>query len=209
MKETGLLGGIKIEIIKRIPLAAGLGGGSSDAATVLKAMNILWGTKIPPQGLMKIGEKIGADVPFFLLGKGAIMGGRGERLVKFLPPLKAWVVLINPGLPLSTQNVYQMGKWGLTKDRRDNRILTLPQDLEKMDDFLHNDLEEPALEFMPLIGGMKERLRQVGARGVLMTGSGPTVFGLFSKEEEASRATRDLKTEEGWTSFVAHTLSDS
>ena len=110
------------------------------------------------------------------------MGGRGERLLTFLPPLRVWLVVINPGLPLSTQRVYQRGKRGLTKNRTDNRILMPPQDLEKMSDFLHNDLEASALEFMSVIEVMKERLRQVGAKGVLMTGSGPSVFGLFSTE---------------------------
>ncbi|OGP54119.1 MAG: 4-(cytidine 5'-diphospho)-2-C-methyl-D-erythritol kinase [Deltaproteobacteria bacterium RBG_13_52_11] len=209
MKERGLSGGVKIEIIKRIPLAAGLGGGSSDAAAVLKGMNILWGANVPPDGLMEIGVKIGADVPFFILGKGAIMGGKGVRVVKFLPPLKAWMVLINPGLPLSTQQVYQQGKWGLTKEGGDNRILMPPQDLKKMGDFLHNDLEGPALELMPIIENIKGRLHEAGASGVLMTGSGPTVFGLFRSEAEARRATRDLKMEEEWICFVAHTLSDS
>lgn len=209
MKEAGLSGGVAIELTKRIPIAAGLGGGSSDAAAVLKAMNILWGVNIPREGLMEMGAKIGADVPFFVVGRGAVMGGRGERLLKYLPPLKTWMVLINPGLPLSTQHVYQRGRWGLTKARRDTRILLPPQDLEKVGDFLHNNLEGAALDLMPTIGAVKDRLRRAGSKGVLMTGSGPTVFGLFSEHEEADRAVRDLNMEEGWISFVVHTLSDS
>jgi 4-diphosphocytidyl-2-C-methyl-D-erythritol kinase len=208
IKERGLSGGVQIEIIKRIPLAAGLGGGSSDAAAVLKAMNILWGADVPQEGLMEMGARIGMDVPFFIVGKGAIMGGRGERVVKSLPPLKLWMLLINPGVPLSTKQVYEQGKWGLTKDRGDNRILMPPQDLEKMGTFVHNDLEGPALELMPRIGHIQTRLRVTGARGVIMTGSGPTVFGLFAEETEARRAARDLKIEKGWISFVAHTLVD-
>ena len=208
IQERGLSGGAKIEIIKRIPLAAGLGGGSSDAAAVLKAMNILWGADVPQEGLMEMGAKVGMDVPFFIVGKGAIMGGRGERVVQSLPPLKLWMLLINPGLPLSTKQVYEQGKWGLTKDRGDNRILMPPQDLEKMGTFLHNDLEGPALELIPTIGHIQTRLRDAGARGVLMTGSGPTVFGLFGEEAEAQRAAADLEMEQGWTCFVAHMLID-
>lgn len=207
LKEQGLSGGVKIEIIKHIPLAAGLGGGSSDAAAVLKAINILWGTDVPPEGLIEMGAKIGMDCPFFIVGKGAVMGGRGERVVQFLPPLKAWMVLINPGLPLSTHQVYQQGKWGLTKDRGDTRISMPPQDLEKMGTFLHNDLEGPALELMPSIENIKGKLLEAGANGVLMTGSGPTVFGLFGKEAEARQAARDLKMEQGWICIVTHTLS--
>jgi 4-diphosphocytidyl-2-C-methyl-D-erythritol kinase len=208
LKEHVLSGGVQIEIIKHIPLAAGLGGGSSDAAAVLKGMNILWEKNLPPQELMEMGAQIGADIPFFLIGKGAIMGGRGERVVKPLPPLTLWMLLVNPGRPLSTKEVYEQGKWGLTKNRGEHKISMPPQDLEKMGTFLHNDLEGPALELMPTIGYIKERMLEVGARGVLMTGSGPTVFGLFAKEVEAQRAAQDLKMEEGWISFVAHMLSE-
>jgi 4-diphosphocytidyl-2-C-methyl-D-erythritol kinase len=208
LKEQALAGGIQIEIIKHIPLAAGLGGGSSDAAAVLKAMDILWNSSLPLDGLMEMGAQLGADVPFFMFGKGAVMGGRGERMVKTLPPLKLWMLLVNPGRPLSTKEVYEQGKWGLTKDRGDNRIPMPPQDLEKMGTFLHNDLEGPALELMPAIEHIKERMLEAEARGVLMTGSGPTVFGLFTTESEAQRAARDLKMEEGWVSFVAHVIPE-
>ena len=150
LKEQALSGGVQIEISKRIPLAAGLGGGSSDAAAVLKGMNILWHSNVPRDRLMEMGAQLGADVPFFIFGKGAIMEGRGERVVKTLPPLKLWMVLVNPGRPLSTREVYEQGKWGLTKDRGGNRISMPPQDLEKMGTFLHNDLERPALEMMPV-----------------------------------------------------------
>lgn len=208
LKEQALAGGIQIEIIKHIPLAAGLGGGSSDAAAVLKGMNILWGKNLSQQALMEMGAQIGADVPFFMFGKGAVMGGRGERMLQPLPPLEVWMLLVNPGCPLSTKEVYEQGKWGLTKDRGDNRIPMPPQDLEKMGTFLHNDLEGPALELMPAIGHIKERMLEVEASGVLMTGSGPTVFGLFTTESEAQQSARDLKMEEGWVSFVAHVIPE-
>ncbi|MBN1254421.1 MAG: 4-(cytidine 5'-diphospho)-2-C-methyl-D-erythritol kinase [Deltaproteobacteria bacterium] len=208
LKEHALAGGVQIEIIKRIPVAAGLGGGSSDAAAVLKAINILWGADVPQEGLMEMGAKLGMDVPFFIVGKSAMMGGKGEQLITALPPLKLSMLLINPGHPLSTQQVYEQGKWGLTKKQGDNKILMPPQDPEKMGKFLHNDLEEPAQEFMPIIDIIKGKLLDVGARGVLMTGSGPTVFGLFGEEAEARRAAADLTMEDKWVSFVAHTLVD-
>ena len=208
IKERGLAGGVRIEIIKHIPVAAGLGGGSSDAAAVLKAMNILWGENIPSEGLMEMGARIGADCPFFVVGKAAIMEGKGERVVSYLPPLKAWMVLINPGHPLSTKQVYEQGKWGLTKQGGDTKISMPPQDLEKMGKFLRNDLEGPAMELLPIISTLKERLREAGAGGVSMTGSGPTVFGLFRTEAEAQQAARDLKMEQGWICLVAKTLSE-
>jgi 4-diphosphocytidyl-2-C-methyl-D-erythritol kinase len=208
LKEHALSGGVQIEIIKHIPLAAGLGGGSSDAATVLKGMNILWEKKLPQHELMEMGAKIGADVPFFIFGTGAVMGGKGEQVIKTLPPLTLWMLLVNPGCPLSTKEVYEQGKWGLTKGRGDNKISMPPQDLEKMGTFLHNDLEGPALELLPTIGHIKACMIEAEAKGGLMTGSGPTVFGLFATEPEAQRAVRDLKMEEGWSSFVAHMFSD-
>jgi 4-diphosphocytidyl-2-C-methyl-D-erythritol kinase len=118
------------------------------------------------------------------------------------------MLLVNPGCPLSTKEVYEQGKWGLTKGRGDNKISMPPQDLEKMGTFLHNDLEGPALELLPTIGHIKACMIEAEAKGVLMTGSGPTVFGLFATEPEAQRAVRDLKMEEGWSSFVAHMFSD-
>ena len=157
---------------------------------------------------MEMGTRIGMDVPFFIGGKGALMGGKGERVITVLPPLKLWMLLINPGVPLSTKQVYEQGKWGLTKDRGDTRISMPPQDLEKMGTFLHNDLEGPARELMPIIDHIKGKVLEAGANGVVMTGSGPTVFGLFGKEAEARQAARDVKMEQGWHYFVAHTLVD-
>jgi 4-diphosphocytidyl-2-C-methyl-D-erythritol kinase len=206
IQESDLQGGVRIEIIKHIPLAAGLGGGSSDAAAVLSAMNILWGKKLPLEGLMEMGAQLGADCPFFFVGQGAIMGGKGERVLAILPPLKTWLVLLNPGLPLSTKQVYAGGKWGLTKQEGDTRISMPPQDLEKMGKFLRNDLEGPAMELMPIIETLKARLREAGASGVSMTGSGPTVFGLFGTQDQAQQAARELKKEQRWISLVAHTV---
>jgi 4-diphosphocytidyl-2-C-methyl-D-erythritol kinase len=208
IKEKGLSEGVRIKIIKHIPLAAGLGGGSSDAAAVLKAMNILWGKNIPREGLMELGAQIGADCPFFVVGKAAIMAGKGERVLAILPQLEAWMVLINPGLPLSTKQVYEQGKWGLTKQGGETKISMPPQELEKMGKFLRNDLEGPALELLPIIATLKERLREAGASGVSMTGSGPTVFGLFATEDKARQAADDLTMEQGWICLVAKTLSD-
>src|SRR4030042_3883931 len=114
LKEHALAGGVRIKLTKRIPVAAGLGGGSSDAATVLKAMDILWQTQMPPEALQEMGAALGSDVPFFIVGKGAVMGGRGERVMSVLPPLTAWLVLGNPGVPLSPPHGRQKGKRGVS-----------------------------------------------------------------------------------------------
>jgi 4-diphosphocytidyl-2-C-methyl-D-erythritol kinase len=175
---------------------------------VLKAMDILWQTQMPPEALQKMGAALGSDVPFFIVGKGAVMGGRGEQVMSVLPSLSAWFVLVNPGVPLSTQQVYQQGKWGLTKQGGDTKITMPPQQLEKMGKFLHNDLEGSAMELMPIIGTIKGRLDEAGASGVSMTGSGPTVFGLFGTEAEARQAAKDLKMEQGWICLIAAILSE-
>jgi 4-diphosphocytidyl-2-C-methyl-D-erythritol kinase len=206
LREHGLAGGVRIELTKRIPVAAGLGGGSSDAATVLKAMDTLWQTRMSPAALHEMGAAIGSDVPFFIVGKGAVMGGRGEKVLHVLPPLAAWLVLINPDIPLSTQQVYQQGKWGLTKQGGGTKIPKPPQDLKKMGDFMRNDLERSAMELLPVIGEIKRELLAAGARGVLMAGSGPTVFGLCDSEQAARQAARDATRAKGWLSFVAYTL---
>jgi 4-diphosphocytidyl-2-C-methyl-D-erythritol kinase len=209
LQEHARAGGVKIEINKRIPVAAGLGGGSSDAAAVLKAMNTLWETQMSPEDLQAMGATIGSDVPFFIVGKGAIMGGRGEQVIGLLPPLKAWLVLINPGIPLSTREVYQQGKWGLTKEGGGTKIQRPPQDLGTMGDFLRNDLERPACELLPVIEEIKGKMQATGARGVLMTGSGPTVFGLCDTEDQARQTAREVTSTKGWLCFVAHTLTDA
>ena len=206
LEETGINRGIKIHILKRIPVAAGLGGGSSDAAAVLRGMNMLWETNLSQERLMEVGAVLGSDVPFFVLGRSAVMGGRGERLVALLPPVQTWMVVINPGVPLSTQKVYETGGWGLTKPGRDTKIVVYPQDREKLRHFLRNDLERPAIWLMPVIDKAKRCLRGVGAHGTLMAGSGPSVFGLFPGQKEARQAVRSLTMEGGWVPYVARTI---
>jgi 4-diphosphocytidyl-2C-methyl-D-erythritol kinase len=123
--------------------------------------------------------------------------------------LTAWLVLVNPGVPLSTQQVYQQGKWGLTKQGGETKIPKLPQDLKKMGDFLRNDLERSARELLPVIGEIKEKLHAAGAQGIMMTGSGPTVFGFCDTEAAAQRIAREATKAKGWLSFVDHTLTDA
>jgi 4-diphosphocytidyl-2-C-methyl-D-erythritol kinase len=206
LRETGVPDGVHITITKRIPVAAGLGGGSSNAAAVLRAMNELWGMRLEQQHLMHLGAQLGSDVPFFVFGRPAVMGGRGEDLVRVLPPVKIWILLVNPGRPLSTRRVYEAGNWGLTRHSRNTTILQHPQDPETLRDFLRNDLETPAIDLMPVVAVIRQRLRDVGARGVLMSGSGPSVFGIFEQEEEARQARHELAMEKGWITHVAHTV---
>jgi 4-diphosphocytidyl-2-C-methyl-D-erythritol kinase len=206
LKKSDYQGGVLIEIEKRIPLGAGLGGGSSNAATALKAMNQLLKIDLPEKELMRMGLEIGADVPFFFLEGAAIASGIGERLKKIeLPGL--WYVLIYPNFEVSTRWAYQ--NFILTKRQFHfnlHRLLRTPKEISRL---LWNDLEEVVSKEYPQIGVMKKMLYSAGALGVLMTGSGPTVFGVFSEEGGASEAykkVRKMVRGKGWIVLNAHSI---
>ena len=191
-KETG----IDIAITKNIPVAAGLGGGSSDAATVLLGVNELLGLGLGIERLMEIGVTLGADVPFFVFGKTALAEGIGEVLtpIDAVPPL--WLVIVNPNIPVSTAWVYQSLR--LTGERIGDNIPRFFKDVADVAAVLANDLESVTIERYPIIGEIKERLVAAGAAGALMSGSGPTVFGLFEAEDEARRAAGSIAGAVDW-----------
>jgi 4-diphosphocytidyl-2-C-methyl-D-erythritol kinase len=196
---------ISITIRKRIPIGAGLGGGSSNAATTLMTLNEMHGSPLARGELMKIGAVIGADVPFFVFGKTAWASGIGDLLTvaPFLPPL--WFVLINPGFEISTKMVYQGLNWGLTKHGINYSIprFYASEDLIRG---LLNDLEMVTLQIHPVLDQIKTVLLENGARGALMSGSGPTVFGIFTDEKSACRAEENLGQRTGWRVFRAKSL---
>lgn len=203
--RTGIPPGIEIAIRKRIPIAAGLGGGSSNAATTLMALNELSDHPLTREELMQTGAGLGADVPFFLFGNAAWASGIGDRLVEAppLPPL--WFVLLNPGFAVSTKMVYRELNLGLTNGSINYSI---PR-FYTVDDViggLTNDLEKVTLRQHPVLGHFKTLLLENGARGALMSGSGPTVFGLFADEESALLAEKNLRHGNRWSVFGAHSL---
>jgi 4-diphosphocytidyl-2-C-methyl-D-erythritol kinase len=207
LKKSDYKGGIHVNIEKRIPLGAGLGGGSSNAATALKAMNQVLKIGLSKRELMAIGLKIGADIPFFLFKGAAVASGIGERLKKIeLPEL--WYVLIYPNFEVSTPWAYQ--NFMLTKRQFHfsfNRLSKIPDEISSL---LWNDLEEVVSKEYPQIGLMKEILCSAGAKGALMTGSGPTVFGVFSGEGGASEAYKKVKKmvrNKGWIVLNAQSIS--
>jgi len=257
LKKSAYKGGVLIEIKKRIPLGAGLGGGSSNAATALKAMSQLLKIDFPKKELMRMGLEIGADVPFFFLEGAAIASGIGEHLKKIeLPGL--WYVLIYPNFEVSTRWAYQnfilthstvpspifeggiekrcselalsevegvnpclpagrlskpqasgWGVEGLTKRQFHfnlRKLLRTPKGILRL---LWNDLEEVVSKEYPQIGVMKKMLYSAGALGASMTGSGPTVFGVFSEEGGASEAYKKVKKMvrgKGWIVLNAHSI---
>lgn len=198
-------GGIYITIRKSIPIAAGLGGGSSNAATTLLTLNELLGFGLDTAELIAIAKKLGADVPFFIFRKAAWAFGIGERLepAKDIPNL--WLLLINPGFELSTKTVYE--KLNLRLTNAPNHY-SIPRfyTVHDLAAGLHNDLEKVSLQLHPSLRNIKELLLRNGALGALMSGSGPTVFGIFEDESSAIDAEKNIRTVGDWSIFRVTTL---
>jgi 4-diphosphocytidyl-2-C-methyl-D-erythritol kinase len=188
---AGYSSGIEITLMKNIPVAAGLGGGSSDAATTLLALNEICRLGLKKEELMKIGAKLGADVPFFLFGGSAFAGGIGDKLKAWKNPLKLNIVLINPGFSLSTKLVYESLNLTLTK-KRINYSIPRFSELGDIIREMQNDLENASLRMHPELTDIKQLLLRHGARSAMMSGSGPTVFGIFTDENSAKKAAGDL-----------------
>ncbi len=195
-ENTGIDGGAEFHLSKRIPVAAGLGGGSSDAAAALAGLNELYGRPLNEVQLSGIGLSLGADVPFFLYPATAAWAeGIGEKLGTAPELPRMSFLLVNPGWPLSTAWVYKNVKIKLT-----NRPLShIPSRFNErsftIGSILHNDLEAVVLPHYPELNTIKERLLSAGAIGALMTGSGPTVFGVFFDRETMERACVELEKE--------------
>jgi len=196
LAHAGLQRDVSIRIAKHIPVAAGLGGGSSDAAAVLLALDELLELELPRAELLQLGVRLGADVPFFLYGQTAWATGIGERLQPWpgLPPV--WLVLVNPGLAVSTAWAFQ--NFGLTHHRSIAKLPRFPQGISALVRLLHNDLEVVTCRHHPVITTIKERLIPSGAGGALMSGSGPTVFGLFQERGRAERAAVAISRDTEW-----------
>jgi len=203
---SGKQSGIAVDIKKNIPVAAGLGGGSSDAAAVLVACNRLLGAGLGRDRLAEIGTRLGMDVPFFLYGPTALAKGRGELLTSLPSPPKFWVLLVNPGFETSTAWVYKNLNFGLTKKGDCTNIAGLK--VSQIARSLHNDLETVTAAAHPVIGEMERSLLDSGALGVCMSGSGPTVFGIYPTEAACRTAAQAIHTK-GWRLYPAETLTGS
>ena len=222
---TGIDKGVRIEIKKRIPVAGGLGGGSSNAAVTLIALQRLWGVRLATGDLLNIGSKLGADVPFFFMGGTCVGIGKGDEVYPLEDFESDFLLLVNAGIPLPTAQVYANLPARLT-----NPIATAKMPLSLEAAYantrsgapglrLHNDLEISAFALHPLLAEIKKRLTDSGARDVLMSGSGSTVFAIFDSETARSSALNDLKTDQkdlkdqkdqdanGWWCAPARTLS--
>lgn len=204
LELAGQPSGVEISIQKNIPVAAGLGGGSSDCAAVLLGMNELLGLGLSCEQLMKIGEKLGADVPFFIFQQTALAEGIGEKLSPLTGLPQAWVVLVNPNLPVSTAWVYK--NLQLTQRKRLAIIPDSFVDVASICRVLSNDLESVTIPAFPVISEIKDELVAHGACCSLMSGSGPTVFGLFDNEATARKAGEALRGNNDWFVAVVETV---
>ncbi len=188
--------GVYIHLDKKIPVAAGLAGGSSDAAAALRGLNRLWGLHIPEDELCTLGAELGSDVPFCVTGGTAIARGRGEKLEHISNPPQCWVVLAKPPINVSTADVY--GKLRAAELKSHPSTAAMVSAISRgsfsgICDHLGNVLESVTLSLYPEVLQLKESMQRLGADGVLMSGSGPTVFGLVNKEAKVSRIYNGLR----------------
>ncbi|MBI2095146.1 MAG: 4-(cytidine 5'-diphospho)-2-C-methyl-D-erythritol kinase [Candidatus Omnitrophica bacterium] len=204
--------GVRIGIRKRIPVAAGLGGGSSNAATVLLGLNRLWRLRLSRKELLRLGASLGSDVPFFILESPFAVGrGRGERLRKIKAPRrKLWHCLVKPGFSISTRKAYEgLKKVKLTPPQADVKILLRAirnGRLERFPKLLVNSLEAVLGKRVIEILKIKKELTRQGAAATLLSGSGSSVFGVFASRAQAIRAARFLGKNKQWRAFAVSTF---
>ncbi len=227
--------GVQISIRKNIPVSAGLGGGSSNAAVVLSGLNKLWGLNLKLKDLASFGRRIGSDVPFFLYDSSFACGTlRGDKIKILRLPVKFWHIIVVPRIKILSSSVYKVwdrrhkraeglnpleianrsiGKkslTGLTNHQTVIRILKsalLRKDLLLIGRLLFNSLEEVNISRYAAIGKIKSLLSNLGLEAISMSGSGPSVFGLASSRKEAYAAVRQLRAKSGnWDVFIAKTV---
>lgn len=209
---TGARGGVRITIDKRMPVAAGIGGGSSNAAVTLIALQKLWGLKLATRDLFSLGAKLGADVPFFFMGGTCLGAGRGDEIYPLADIREENLLLVNAGIAVPTREVYALLPPELTNpDPADKMPLSSEAAYAASTTpggqiTLHNDLEKTVFARHPLLVEVKQRLEKAGAGGVLMSGSGSTVFAVFDTPGKRSGALGDLG-KHGWWCEPARTLS--
>ncbi len=207
-REYGVRRGVRIRLRKRIPIAAGLGGGSADAAAVLRGLPSIWGLPLlPPDRLLALAGQLGADVPFCLLGVTARAGGIGDLLTP-LPAFAGYeVLLVKPAARLATARVYAQFELDKALHPQVGSVVEAigRGDLESLGQSTGNVLEPPAISCVPEIALIERELRSTGAPVVLMTGSGPTVFALHREKGWAERAARAM-ARPGWTVIATRTV---
>ena len=199
MEEGNVSAGVDIHLEKHIPIAAGMAGGSSDAAATLMGLNELFALGMSEEQLRQLGVRIGADVPYCIMGGTALAEGIGELLTPLPPPPQCVLLIAKPDIQVSTKYVYEHLDAGNTWQHPDidgMRCAIENGDLSGVIARLGNVLETVTIEAYPVIERIKREMVCGGARGSLMSGSGPTVFGIYESSEQA-RAVRDSLERQG------------
>lgn len=195
-EKYGIRKGIRIEIDKKIPVAAGLGGGSTDAAAALRALNKIWELQLTTEELIAIGNQIGSDVPYCIVGGTAFVSGRGEivRPIRSIQP--CWVILAKPRLSVSTKTIFKL----LSMEELDHQPTSrfaeeaiMSGDYQKMCQNVGNALEQVTFKKHPNLIQLKERMQKYGLDGVTMSGSGPTIIGFSQNTSRIKRAYNSLR----------------
>ena len=206
-ERTGRRDPVSVTIRKRIPVGAGLGGGSTDAAAVLRGLNELLEGGLSAEDLQALAVSVGADVPFFIRGEAARARGIGEVLSPVGPLPRLWMVVLFPNLAVSTAQVYRNFRFKLTKPSNNNNLFEKLNTLDEVAQVMVNDLETVTIGRYPRIARLKDRLNESGAIGSLMSGSGSAVFGLFAGEADANRAFAGFEGEKDIRAYLAFSLT--
>ncbi|MBE0313618.1 MULTISPECIES: 4-(cytidine 5'-diphospho)-2-C-methyl-D-erythritol kinase [Bacillaceae] len=194
-KKFNVKKGVTIKIEKNIPVAAGLAGGSSDAAAVLRGLNKLWDLQLTLDELAEIGAEIGSDVSFCVYGGTALATGRGEMIKEIPAPPICWVVLAKPFIGVSTADIYKkLNVSQINHPDTEGMIECIRTgDYEAMCNNVGNVLEDVTLNLYPEVAQIKDQMKKFGADAVLMSGSGPTVFGLIQHDSRMNRVYNGLR----------------
>jgi 4-diphosphocytidyl-2-C-methyl-D-erythritol kinase len=200
--------GAHVHLEKRIPTQAGLGGGSSDAAAALEALNEFWGIRLPMEELTRLAVKLGSDVPFFLSGPCSTVRGRGEDVTPVLHQAECHVVLVKPGAGLATADVYGQVRASATACAHTDTMLAALEDGSPaaIAAALSNDLEEPAFHLLPALRHGKARLLEQGCLGAVLCGSGSALCGICPDANTAAHAALDLTNDFPWTTAARFLL---
>jgi len=212
LKRLGHPKGVRIQIRKRLPVAAGMGGGSSDAAATIRALAFLFNARWSPTEMAELGQEIGSDVPFFFYGPTALVQGRGERVAPLPLEDEGWLVLVNPGIAIPTAWAY--GQLADARSRAGEAIRPPPAfsnapdasvKWETMVALMENDFGPVMEAAHPGLCDLRVRLLRLGAQAALLSGSGSTVFGVFPSEEAAKQAAQPLEQQSGLAVWVTCT----
>ena len=206
--ETGIKGGASIKITKNIPIAAGLAGGSGNAAAVLCALNLLYNTNLTNEKLLEMGLSLGADVPYCIENVTSLAEGIGEKLTCLSQVPGVPVVLVTPPVNISTADIYSRidSAENLPKIDTDGIISAIRDfDIKKIGETLSNVMENVTINDCPEISDIKKKMLEFGAYGSVMSGSGPSVFGIFPDNESAKKAC-DYFSVKYERTFLTHTI---